>query len=199
MSDKQPEYPAISNLYLERRFAQLQRRGDLVREYKKTAVELRESLMADIRAGRKRSQSFIFVLSLTTALKVFYGFYPSCGEGWIRSSALGPTGSHQAGDEASGHPNSTRRSRETAKTVPQNESGCARHYWSREDARRMGCGIYLQHRRSLQLIDPTCRRGGLSIKQSQMKRPATSRILRKTSIPASNKTPSAEGGSLSLR
>lgn len=80
MSDKQPEYPAISNLYLERRFAQLQRRGDLVREYKKTAVELRESLMADIRAGRKRSAVIHFRSFADYCLASLFVAYPASEE-----------------------------------------------------------------------------------------------------------------------
>jgi hypothetical protein len=55
MSAAHAEDPGLPQDYLAKRFARLDRRGDIVRKYKDVAKELYDSLVSDIRAGRRRA------------------------------------------------------------------------------------------------------------------------------------------------
>lgn len=55
MSGSHAEDPGLPRDYFAKRWKRLDRRGDIVREYKEVAEELHASFVSDIRAGRKRA------------------------------------------------------------------------------------------------------------------------------------------------
>jgi len=72
--------------YLPRRFARLHRRGDIVREYKDVATELYDSLVSDIRAGRKRAALVHFRPLADYCLNCLFVAYPASEDDLNRQS-----------------------------------------------------------------------------------------------------------------
>jgi hypothetical protein len=80
------EDPGLRPDYLAKRFARLHSRGDIVRKYKDVAEELYDSLVSDIRAGRKRSALVHFRPFADYCLNCLFVAYPASEMELDRSS-----------------------------------------------------------------------------------------------------------------
>lgn len=69
--------PGLRADYLLTRLTDLQRRGDIVRRYKRVATELHDSLVSDIRAGRKRAVIVHFRSFADYCLNSLFVAYPA--------------------------------------------------------------------------------------------------------------------------
>jgi hypothetical protein len=79
MSELRIEDPGLPADYLPTRLARLHRRGDVVRKYKGVATELYDSLVSDVRAGRKRAALVHFRPFADYCLNCLFVAYPASG------------------------------------------------------------------------------------------------------------------------
>jgi hypothetical protein len=87
MSELRIEDPGLPADYLPTRLARLHRRGDVVRKYKAVATELYDSLVSDIRAGRKRAALVHFRPFADYCLNCLFVAYPA-SEGELDGQSL---------------------------------------------------------------------------------------------------------------
>jgi hypothetical protein len=70
-------YPGLPADYLPGRLEDLRRRGDIVRKYREVASELRQSLLNDMRSGRRRSAVIHFRSFADWCLGALFVAYPA--------------------------------------------------------------------------------------------------------------------------
>jgi len=87
MADLQNSYPWMPADCLARRFEMLERRGDVVRAYRELVNELRESMLADIRAERKRSALIHFRTFADYCLRCLFVAYAASEDELDRKSS----------------------------------------------------------------------------------------------------------------
>lgn len=87
MKNEHQGYPGLPADYFPLRFGRLERRGDLVRAYKRVAAELRESLIAEISAGRKLSAVVLLRPFLDCCFACLFAAYPASEREIVKKSS----------------------------------------------------------------------------------------------------------------